>query len=218
MYFESRGQAGRRLADQMYDSYRYENCAVIALSVGGVLVAEQIAARLHCVMMLLLSREIEVPGESVSFGSIAQSGNFTFNPNFSEGEVAEYVSEFYNYLEDQKREMFQTLNHLLTGKDTMDATLLRDRIVIVVDDGLDDSSRVDVVLDYLKPVRTERIVVATPFATLPVVDKLHVMADELHILDVKENYINTDHYYEKNDLPDPEDTMRRINEIIMKWQ
>lgn len=65
MYFESRIQAGALLAEKLMD-YRYENCAVIALGEGGVLVGEQIAVQLHCVLMMLLSEGIEVPGEGLN--------------------------------------------------------------------------------------------------------------------------------------------------------
>mgnify|MGYP000912899622 FL=1 len=40
MYFESRAQAGQLLAAQVVDKYRYENCAVVALTEGGVLVGD----------------------------------------------------------------------------------------------------------------------------------------------------------------------------------
>jgi len=205
------------LAEQLAP-YRYENCAVIALSVGGVLVAEQIAAHLHCVLMLLITKDIDIPGEGMAFGSVAQNGLFTYNSSFTEGEIQGYTSEFHGYLDEQKREAFQSINRLIGHNGTVDLKLLRDHIVILVDDGLDGSSRIDVVLDFLKPVRTQRLVVASPVATIPAVDKVHVLADELHILDVKENYINTEHYYEQNDLPTTEETITRINEIIMNWR
>ncbi len=217
MYFESRGQAGRLLAEQLVQ-YRYENTAIVALSVGGAMVAEQIAADLHCVMMMLVTKEIEVPGESMAFGSVAQSGNFTYNSAFSEGEIEGYTSEFHSYLDEQKREAFQGINRLLGDNGTIDASLLLDRVVIVVDDGLNSSTRIDVMFDFLKPIRTQKLVVVSPIATIDAVDKVHIMADEIHVLDVKENYINTEHYYEQNELPTPEETMKRISEIIMNWR
>ena len=85
MYFESRAQAGQLLAQEMIERYRYENCVVVALSDGAVLVGEQIAASLHCVLTMLLIEDIEVPGEGVSFGGVSQSGGFTYNGMFSEG-------------------------------------------------------------------------------------------------------------------------------------
>jgi predicted phosphoribosyltransferase len=37
MYFENREQAGQQLAVELLEKYRYENCAVVALSDGAVL-------------------------------------------------------------------------------------------------------------------------------------------------------------------------------------
>ena len=54
MYFENRAQAGLQLAQQLLEKYRYEDCAVVAVSDGAVLVGEQIAAQLHAPLMLSL--------------------------------------------------------------------------------------------------------------------------------------------------------------------
>lgn len=218
MYFESRTQAGQILAQQLSEKYRYEDCAVIALSDGAVLVGEQIAAALHCVLTLLLIEDIEVPGESVSFGGVSQSGAFTYNGMFSAGEVEEYASEFHGYLDEQKREKFQKINRLLGDGGIIDADLLRDHTVILVADGIDNGASIDVALDFLKPIRIKKLVVTTPVATIQAVDKLHVIADELHILDVKENFMGTEHYYTDNTIPSHEDTIAKINQIVLNWR
>ncbi len=217
MYFESRGQAGVMLAGLLEEKYRYENCAVVALSDGGVLVGEQIAFRLHCVLNLLLTEDIEVPGESLSFGAVSQSGNFTYNSSFSSGEITEYTSEFHGYLDEQKREAFQKINRLIGDGGTIDQDLLRDHVIILASDGLDGGASLDVALEFLKPLRYKKLVVAAPVAAIPAVDKVHIQADEVHILDVKENFIAIDHYYTNNDIPDHEETIDRISQIVMKW-
>ncbi|MDO4773944.1 MAG: phosphoribosyltransferase family protein [Candidatus Saccharibacteria bacterium] len=219
MYFESRSHAGATLAEQLLAQYRYENCAVLALSDGAVLVGEQIAWRLHCVLMLLLSESIEVPGEGVSFGAVAQGGQFTYNSQFTEGQIDGYTSEFYGYLEEQKREANQRLNRLLGDGGIVDKDMLRDRTVILVSDGFsDDLSSLDVALNFLKSIRTERIVVAAPTASVAAIDRLHVIVDEMHILDVKENFMGVNHYFEDNTLPSREDTITKINQIVLNWR
>lgn len=218
MYFESRGQAGLQLAEKLSAAYRYENCAVVALSDASVLVAEQIAASLHCVLTLLIAEEIEVPGQSMQFGSVAQTGEFTYNSSFSSGEITEYSSEFHGYLEDQKRQAFARINRLIGDGGTIDRDLLRDRVVILVSDGMDDGASLDVALNFLKPIRFEKLVVATPVAAVAAVDKIHVQADEVHILDVKENYMGTDHYYSNNEIPPHAETIEHIGQIIMRWR
>lgn len=218
MYFESRIHAGQQLAARLFEKYRYENCAVVALSDGGVMVGEQIAAQLHCVLTMLLVEDIEVPGESVSFGGVSQTGNFTYNSEFSSGEIDEYTSEFHGYLDDQKRQAFQRINRLLGEGGLIDYDLLRDHTIILVNDGFSDSTVLDVALEFLKRVRINRLVIAAPVASEGAIDRLHVMADELHILDVKVNYFDTDHYYMVNEIPSHEETVDKINKIILNWR
>ena len=218
MYFESRAQAGQILAARMVEKYRYENCVVVALSDGAVQVGEQIAQALHCILTMLLVEDIQVPGEDVSFGGVSQNGGFTYNGMFSAGEIEEYAGEFHGYLEEQKREAFQRINRLLGDGGIIDGDMLRDHIVILVADGLDNGASLDVAVDFLKPIRIRKLVVATPVATVPAVDKLHMIADELHVLDVKENFMGTNHYYEQNDIPSHEDTIAKINEVVLNWR
>lgn len=218
MYFESRAQAGQLLAEQLFEKYRYENCVVVALSDGAVQVGEQIAGALHCLLTLLLIEDIQIPGESLSFGGVSQSGGFTYNGSFSSGEIEEYTSEFHGYLEEQKREAFQKINRLLGEGGVIDHDMLRDHVVILVADGMDSSAAMDVAVDFLKPIHIQRLVIATPVASIPAVDKLHMLADELHILDVKENFMGTNHYYETNDVPSHEDTIAKINQIVLNWR
>lgn len=218
MYFESRSQAGQLLAEQLFEAYRYENCAVVALSDGAVQVGEQIAAALHCILTMLLIEDISVPGEGMSFGGVSQSGNFTYNGNFSSGEIDEYTTEFHGYLEEQKREAFQRINRLLGDGGMIDRDMLKDHTVILVLDGIDNGAAVDVALDFLKPIRIQRLVIAAPFASVESVDKLHIVADELHILDVKQNFMGLDHYYEQNDVPSHEATIAKINQIVLNWR
>jgi len=218
MYFESRAQAGQLLAEQLIEKYRYENCAVVALSDGGVLVGEEIAAQLHCILTMLVTEGIEVPGESTMFGAVSQSGNFTYNNEFSTGEIEEYTSEFHGYLDDQKRQAFSRINRLLGDGGLITSDMLRERVVILVSDGLADGALISVAIDFLKPIRISKLVVVSPLATIPVVDQLHVSADEVHILDVKENFMGVDHYYEDNAIPPHEEVIAKINENILNWQ
>jgi putative phosphoribosyl transferase len=218
MYFENRAQAGQLLAVELLEKYRYENCAVVALSDGAVLVGEQIASSLHSVLMLLVTEDILVPGEDASFGSMSQDGDFTYNSTFSTGEIEEYTSEFHGYLDEQKREAFQRINRLIGDGGIMNSELLRDHVVILVSDGVDSGAAIDVAIDFMKPIQIRRLVVATPTSSVQAVDRLHIKADELHILDVKENFMGIDHYYNTNDIPSHEQTIAKINQIVLNWR
>ena len=218
MYFHSRAEAGEQLARQLFDTYRYEDVAVVALGDGGVAVGEPIAERLHCILTLLVSETVDVPGEGQQFGAVSQTGQFTFNSELDAGEVGEYVTEYHGYLEEQKRQAFHRINRLIGDGGVIDQELLQDHTLILVSDGLNDVTILDVAMDFLKPVRIQKLVIAAPIASVEMVDKVHMIADELHILDVKANYLDTNHYYDQNDLPSHEETIKKINQIILNWR
>jgi predicted phosphoribosyltransferase len=76
------------LASQLAEKYRYENCAVVALDDGGVMVGAQIATQLHCVLTLLMTAEIKLPQEPTAIAGITESGSLSYNHSFSEGEIS----------------------------------------------------------------------------------------------------------------------------------
>jgi putative phosphoribosyl transferase len=218
MYFESREVAGQQLADLLFKKYRYENCVVVALGDGSVIVGEQIAKSLHCLLTMLLIEKIAVPGEGVDFGGVSSNGNFTLNGSFSEGEAEEYISEYHGYLDEQKQQAFERINRLLGDGGTIDNDMLRDKVVILVSDGLENGSSLDVAADFLKPIRIKRLIVATPTSSVQAVDRMHIIADEIHVIDVKSNFMGVDHYYNQNFIPSHEDTIAKINQIVLNWQ
>lgn len=218
MYFVNRAEAGAKLATELVEQYRYEDCAVMALNDGAVLVGEPIAAELHSVLTMLLIEKIEIPGESLSIGGLSQAGTFTYNGMLSAGEVEGYRQEFFGYIEEQKREAMMRINRLLGDGGLVDRDLLRERNIILVSDGFADAASLDVALDFLKPIKIKKLIVATPTASVPAVDRLHMVADELHILDVKENFMGVNHYFEDNTIPSHEETVEKINKIILNWK
>ncbi len=218
MYFESRQQAGQILSQTLLHKYRYEDCAVIALNNGGVLVGEQIAMYLHSVLNMLIIETIDIPGEGLSFGGLSQGGSFTYNRDLSAGEITHYSNEYSGYLQEKQRQSFQKINRIIGEGGLVDPILLRDRNIILVTDALDETGSLDVAFGFLKPIRTKKIIIATPVAAVETVDKAHVLADELHILDVKENYFNADHYYEDNNIPSQDELVEKINQIILNWR
>ena len=99
-----------------------------------------------------------------------------------------------------------------------DRQLLKGRNVILVSDGFDDETLLGAVLDFLKPMTIERLIAVAPVASVQAVNRLHVMVDEINILDVKQNFFEINHYYEDNNLPSKEEIIERINQNILNWQ
>ena len=217
MYFASRAEAGQKLAEQL-KTYRFEDTAVLALSDGGVVVGAQIAAELHCPLMFLLTEDITLPGEKTAVGVVDQNGGFTYNDLFSTGELDELVGEYHGVIEELKMEKWHELNRLLSDGGIIDADILENRNIIVVSDGFLNGTSLLATMNYLKPIKAKKVIVATPFASVPAVDKMHVMADELFVLNVIDGTFELGHYFDTNDVPKEEDIIKILNEAILKWK
>ena len=58
----------------------------------------------------------------------------------------------------------------------------------------------------------------SPFASVSAVDQMHILADEIVCLNVLEDIISIDHYYEENALPKHEEIIRILEGIVLNWK
>ncbi len=217
MYFASRVQAGRMLAAQLVPTYRYKKCAVMALGDGGVVVGAQIAKQLHCVLTLMQSADITLPREPEALAGITPGGRMAYNHSYSDGEIAELTGEYFGYIEQQKLTRMHDMNHLVGAGGTISKDLLKDHNVIVVADGMPTGFPVDLAAEFLKPIALKKLIVATPFAGVQAVDRMHILADDLYCLNVIGDYINTNHYYDQQDVPNHETVLEIIEQAVAEW-
>ncbi len=217
MYFKSRVEAGRKLADHIVRKYQGQQCAVVGLSDGGVMVGTQIATRLHAVLTMLLSEAIELPREPEAIAGVNQDGSFSYNNAYSPGELEDLLGEYHTLIEQEKMQKMQDLQRLQGRKSLIRKELVRDRTIILVSDGLGNGFSLDVAAEFLKPIEYKKLVIATPVASVRAVDRMHILADEIFCLSVVEDYISTDHYYDVRDIPPHDMIVRAIEEIVEHW-
>jgi len=219
MYFKSRVEAGQKLAEQIAKKYAGKPCAVVGLNDGGVMVGAQIAMSLHCVLTMLLSAEINLPREPDPVAGISQDGSFSYNEKYSGGELDDLMSEYHGLIEQEKLERIQEMHRLVGhGGALIRKDLLRDHTVILVSDGLSSGFSLDIAAEFLKPISIARLVVATPLASVPAVDRMHILADEIYCLSVVEDYITTDHYYDTQDVPSHDLVVKTVDQIVSHWK
>ncbi len=217
MYFSSRAQAGQLLAKKL-EHLKKANCSIIALNDGGVVVAAQIAASLKCPIMMLMAEPINAPGEPEAVASINQEGGYAYNKVYTEGQIEEFDMEYHQTFEQSKLDKLSGMHRLLGRHSIIRRDLLRKRVVILVSDGFSSAFSLDSVIAYLKSTKVKRLVIATPLATVSVIDRMHILADEQVCLSVVGNYISTDHYYENNILPSHETVIQTVQDIVQNWK
>lgn len=206
------------LANRLTPKYRYENCAIVALNDGGVMVGAQIAAELHCVLTMILVEEINLPREPVAIGGIIQDGTFSYNKALSQGEIDEISGENFQFIEQEKFQKLHHMHELLGNGGLVSRELLRGHNIILVSDGFKTSFGLEMAIEFLKPIIYEKLIIAAPLASVGAVDRMHIAADEICCLSVIENYMDTDHYYDKHDVPDHDTVIKTIENIILNWK
>lgn len=217
MYFSSRAQAGQLLAKKL-EHLKDSNCSIIALNDGGVIVAAQIASKLNCVIMMLMAEPILAPGEPEAVASINQEGGYAFNKAYTEGQIEEFDMEYHQTFEQSKLDKLSGMHRLLGNHSIIRKDLLRKHTVILVSDGFSSAFSLDSVTAYLKSTKIKRLVIATPLATVSVIDRMHILADEQICLSVIGNYISTNHYYDDNTLPSHETIIETVQNIVQNWK
>jgi putative phosphoribosyl transferase len=218
MYFKNRVEAGQLLAKQIAAKYKGQNCSVVALNDGGVMVGSQISLELHCVLMMLMTESIMLPRENSAVGGISQDGSFSYNRAYSQGEIDEFVAEYYHFIEQEKMSKMQEMHRMAGRGRLIKRGFLKEHIVILVTDGLIDGFPIDIALQFLKPIHVQKLVIATPLASVPAVDRMHILGDDIFCLSVIEDYISTDHYYDTQDVPSHDKVIKTVEQIVTHWK
>lgn len=217
MYFHDRTEAGELLAAKLAP-YRYENCTVLALSPGGVVVGEAIARKLHTNLSMLLTSRISAPGDSsLVLGEIDQEGQFVYNNLISPGQMEEYMADFRNYLEEEKMRRFYDMTRLVGEHGFADPNLLWGRYVILATDGVKSGLSFDAAFSFLKSIHTEKIIAAVPVGPIEALEHLGEHCDKVEYLYIPDTFISVRHYYEEKPPTSADDIVSRINRVVTRW-
>ncbi len=176
--------------------YTDDDAVVVILTNTAEIIGEAIAKQLRIGATTLISETITLPGESSILGTVDQAGHFSYNANLTTGEIDQYASEYHSYIELEKINKIHKINHTVATKNLYSRSEFSDKIIILVSDGLDDTAALDSAIEYLKPVRLKKIVMAVPVVSVRAVDRMHIACDEIHVLNVTENYFSANHYYD----------------------
>lgn len=219
MHFISRQSAGQKLASQLVVNYRYEDCVVLALNIGGVLVGSRIAQKLCSPLLLLLEEEIFLPHEPVSVGGITSGGNFVYNDKLIVNESSEILQEYRGIIEEEKLTKIREMTTLVGDSFLAKQELIKYRNVILTIDGLRGDLLLKLAYDFLKPLKIKSLIIATPIADVSAVDWMHANADKIFCLWVNDDSeFDVNRYYEDNQLPNLEKVIDIIENIVLNWK
>lgn len=211
--FRDRIDAGRRLASPLQQYAGRNDAIVLALPRGGVPVGFALAQELRLPLDVFLVRKLGVPGqEELAMGAVASGGVRVVN-----GEVVRELNispqQIERVAESEQQELERRARVFREGHPQFD---VREKIVILVDDGLATGSTMRAGVKALREAAPAQIVVAVPVGAGPTCDLLRSEADHVVCLTTPENFFAVGQWYSdftQTSDEEVKDLLRRAREI-----
>jgi putative phosphoribosyl transferase len=157
--FYDRPAAGRQLAKLLQQYAGEPDVLVLALPRGGLPVAREVARALHAPLDVLVVRKLGLPWQpELAAGAIGPGGVVIKNP-----QVAPLVANFNATIaEIAAHELIELQRRELAYRRGRGPLEVRDRLVIVVDDGVATGSSMEAAVLAVRAMQPRAIVVAVP--------------------------------------------------------
>ena len=200
MRFLDRKDAGRALARALAHYKGRPDIIVLAIPKGGIEVGLEIAKELGADFDLLMCRKLQYPWTTESgYGAICEDGSIYLNTQALSGVTQE---DILSEIDRQSKEILRRIKLLRHGRTLKD---LRDKVVILVDDGIAMGSTMEAALQLIKKRHPKKVVIAVPTASPRAIARLAPKVDEIVALHTPEPfYAVADAYVHWHDVSDEE--------------
>ena len=192
MIFQNREEAGHRLAGALQQYRDYPDAMILALPRGGVAVGYAMSLDLHLPLDVFITRKIGAPGNpEYALGAISETGNLYLNP---EAVAAFRLS--HPYIEELAKVQREEIHHrqrlYRRGRPPRP---LKDRIVIVVDDGIATGATFFASVEAIRQQQPRSLLAAIPVGPEEIIDRMRTAVDELVVLQTPARFWSVgDHY------------------------
>lgn len=200
MVFKNRSDAGKQLAPLLNAYKNHKNAAVLGLARGGMVVAYEVARELHLPLDVIIVRKIGAPGnEELAMGATTEKGDALFNRDVIDLlRISEDALQ--KALEREKKLAQQRANLYRKNHPALD---LKDKIVILVDDGIATGASMRVAIHAAKAQKAKKIILAIPVAAPESLDEIRKEVDEVHCLSSPSDFAAVGMFY--RDFPQTSD-------------
>jgi putative phosphoribosyl transferase len=190
--FKNREEAGELLAAELV-AFRDDPAAILfGLPRGGLVVAYQLSRALHLPLNVLITRKIGAPGNpEYALGAVGETGAVHWNREalfgltLSEQELASAVRA-------QEKEVARRIALYRKGRPFPD---LRDRTVILVDDGLATGATFFAAVATARQGNPRRVIGAVPVGPRETVQEARSLVDQFIVLRVPEPFHAVGNFY-----------------------
>jgi putative phosphoribosyl transferase len=177
--FADRVEAGQLLAARLEHLKGRQDVIVLGLPRGGVVVAAEVAKAIGAPLDALVVAKVRVPWQpELALGAVAVGGVRVSNERLIERLYIDRAALQRAWAEAE--DAVAARNHDL--RDDRPAPEVRDRTVVVVDDGLATGATARAAIQAVRAMGAAHIILAVPVAPRDTVEELEGLVDELVVV------------------------------------
>jgi predicted phosphoribosyltransferase len=162
-----------------------KDVVVLAVPRGGVEVGYEVARAIHAPLDVYITRKIGAPGnEELAIGAVASDGSVYLDHN-----LVDVLDVSAGYIEQEiERQRAEIDRRLRVYRPTGSSLDIRDRVVILVDDGVATGATTLAALRALRQGGPRQLILAVPVGPPEAIERLQAVADAVICLATPEPF------------------------------
>ena len=193
--FVDRQDAGKQLADKLTAYRNHHNAIVIGLPRGGVIPAAEVAKELKLPLDIVVPRKIGAPFNSeLAVGAVTQDGLVVWNEKLMKS--FHLSPDDLDLKETIKKERAESNRRLRLYRRGRPPLILKDKTVIIVDDGIATGATMRAAIAYAKQQGAAKIIAATPVATVGTLELIAPEVDEIVSVKLPKTFLGISAFYD----------------------
>lgn len=206
--FQNRQEAGRKLA-QALEKYRgQKDLVVIGLPRGGVVLAYEVACYLQAPLDVVSPRKVGAPfNPELAIGAVTETGEGYFNE-----ELIQSLSVSSEYIRSESaKEQEKAKRRLETLRKGRPPLTLKDKTVILVDDGLATGATMKAAIFAVRKKKAKMIIAAVPVSPPDTALEIQGIADELICLETPWIFQAVGQFYREFDQTEDAEVLKLLS-------
>ncbi len=213
LFFNDRVDAAMQLvADMPTESFKERDVIVVAVSEGGVIIADKLAEAFGSDMDILLSAPILAPNNpELPIAMVSETKELVINRPLVESFG---IDEDFIYAQAQREYNDKVLGYIYRYRQGQEIKEVNGRTVVLVDECIETGITILMAIKSMISLGAKNVYVAAPILDEAVHENLIIVCDGVYCPHRIRDYISIEYYYKELPIP----AFEEIERIIKKYE